>query len=148
VYWAKVTQQLTLSRRYSQLVANRCCRLACSLLETPFVTRDVLCSENLFVNRVVRDERRSWTEFPLYTNNVPLHYNTSVAVNDSTFFTKDFQNPNWLSPSCVCKLQPNATLYKKIFASRSCSHPHHETSIHLIEHQSKKEKQTNTAYRS
>jgi hypothetical protein len=37
---AKVTQQLALSRRYSQLVANRCCRLACSLLETPFVTRD------------------------------------------------------------------------------------------------------------
>jgi hypothetical protein len=38
VYWAKVKQQLTLFRRYSQLVANRCCRLACSLLETPFVT--------------------------------------------------------------------------------------------------------------
>jgi hypothetical protein len=38
---------------------NRCCRLACSLLETPFVTRDVFCSENLFVNRFVRNERRS-----------------------------------------------------------------------------------------
>jgi hypothetical protein len=37
---SEVTQQLTLSRRYSQLVANRCCRLACSLLETPFVIRD------------------------------------------------------------------------------------------------------------
>jgi hypothetical protein len=32
---------------------------ACSLLETPFVTREVFCSENLFVNRFVRDERRS-----------------------------------------------------------------------------------------
>jgi hypothetical protein len=40
-----------------QLVANRCCRLACSLLETPFVTRDVFCSENLFVIRVVREPR-------------------------------------------------------------------------------------------
>jgi hypothetical protein len=66
VYWAKVTQQLTLSRRYSQLVANRCCRLACSLLETPFVTPRHFCSENVFVNRFVRDERRSWTEVPLY----------------------------------------------------------------------------------
>jgi hypothetical protein len=56
---SEVTQQLTLSRRYSQLVANYCCRLACSLLETPFVTRYVFCSENLFVNRFVRDERRS-----------------------------------------------------------------------------------------
>jgi hypothetical protein len=66
VFRAKVTQHLTIFRRYSQLVANRCCRLACSLLETPFVTRDVFCSENLFVNRLVRDERRSWTEGPLY----------------------------------------------------------------------------------
>jgi hypothetical protein len=57
VYWAKVTQQLTLSRRYFQLVANRCCRLACSLLETPFVTRDVFCSENVFVMRGVREPR-------------------------------------------------------------------------------------------
>jgi putative copper export protein len=56
VYWAKATQQLTLSRRYSQLVANRCCQLACSLLEAPFVTRDVffrkICSWwEAFVNR-------------------------------------------------------------------------------------------------
>jgi hypothetical protein len=61
-YWAKVTQQLTLSRRYSQLVANRCCQLACSLLETPFVTRDVsfrkICSwTDLFVMRGVRESR-------------------------------------------------------------------------------------------
>jgi hypothetical protein len=53
------------SRRYSQLVASRCCWLACSLLETLFITRGMLCSENLFVNRFVRDERRSWTEVPL-----------------------------------------------------------------------------------
>jgi hypothetical protein len=32
-----------LSCRYSQLVTNRCCKLACLLLETPFVTRDVFC---------------------------------------------------------------------------------------------------------
>jgi hypothetical protein len=63
VYWAKVTQQLTISRRYFQLVANRCCRLTCSLLETPFVTRDVLffrkiCSwTDLFVMRGVREPR-------------------------------------------------------------------------------------------
>jgi hypothetical protein len=57
VYWAKVTQQLTLYCRYSQLVANRCCRLACSLLETPFVTRDFFCSENLFVMRGVHELR-------------------------------------------------------------------------------------------
>jgi hypothetical protein len=37
-----------------------------------FVPRDTVrhprlfCSENLFVNRFVRDERRSWTEVPLY----------------------------------------------------------------------------------
>lgn len=36
----------------------RACRLALSL-EVPFVTRDGFCSENLFVNRFVRDERRS-----------------------------------------------------------------------------------------
>jgi hypothetical protein len=73
MYWAKVTQQLALSRRYSQLVAKRCYRLACLLLETPFVTRDVfvwkICSWTIcswseaFVNRFVRDERRSWTDF-------------------------------------------------------------------------------------
>jgi hypothetical protein len=34
VYWAKVTQQLTLSRRYSQFDTNRCCRL-CSWTEVP-----------------------------------------------------------------------------------------------------------------
>jgi hypothetical protein len=50
VYWAKVTQQMTLCRGYSQLVANRCCRLACSLLDTFF-------SENLFVMRGVRERR-------------------------------------------------------------------------------------------
>jgi hypothetical protein len=43
-----------------------CCRLACWLLETPFVTRDIFLSEDLFVNWFVRDERRSWTEVPLY----------------------------------------------------------------------------------
>jgi hypothetical protein len=62
VYWAKVTQQLTLSRWYSQLVVNHCCRLACSLLETPFVTRYFffrkLCSwTDLFVVRGVREPR-------------------------------------------------------------------------------------------
>jgi hypothetical protein len=67
VYWAKVTQQLTLSRRYSQLVANRCCRFACSLLETPFVTRDFfvrkICSwTDLFVMRGVREPICSWWE--------------------------------------------------------------------------------------
>jgi hypothetical protein len=64
---SEITQQLTFSRLYSQLVDNRCCRLACSLLEIPFVTRDVFCWENLFVNRFVRDERRSWTEVSLYS---------------------------------------------------------------------------------
>jgi hypothetical protein len=39
-----------------------CCQLVCLLLETPFVTQDVFCSENLFVNWFVRDERRSWTD--------------------------------------------------------------------------------------
>jgi hypothetical protein len=62
VYWAKVTQQLMLSRRYSQLVANRCCRLACSLLKTPFVTQGIflmkICSwTNLFVMRGVHELR-------------------------------------------------------------------------------------------
>jgi hypothetical protein len=51
VYWAKVIHQLTLSRRYSQLVTNRCCRIACSLLETPFVTRD------FFFGKFVREPR-------------------------------------------------------------------------------------------
>jgi hypothetical protein len=52
VYWVKVAQQLTLSGWYSQLVANCCCRLACSLLKTPFITQDVFFfSENFFVNR-------------------------------------------------------------------------------------------------
>jgi hypothetical protein len=47
-----------LSRRYSQLIANRCCRLACSLLETPFVTRDFFFGK--FVREpIFRDERRS-----------------------------------------------------------------------------------------
>jgi hypothetical protein len=32
---------------------------ACVLHETPFVTRDFFCSENLFVNRSVRDDRHS-----------------------------------------------------------------------------------------
>jgi hypothetical protein len=45
VYWAKVTQQLTLSRWYYRLVANRCCWLVCSLLETPFVTWDFFFRE-------------------------------------------------------------------------------------------------------
>jgi hypothetical protein len=58
-YVLRESYTVTLSRRYSQLVANRCCRLACSLLETPFVTRDVFCSENLFVNRFIRDVKRS-----------------------------------------------------------------------------------------
>jgi hypothetical protein len=63
VYRAKVTQQLTLSRRYSQPVANRCWRLECSILETPFVTRDgfffrKICSwTDLFVMRGVREPR-------------------------------------------------------------------------------------------
>jgi hypothetical protein len=82
VYWAKVTHQLTLSRRYSRLVAS-----PCSLLQTPFVTRDffvrkicpwtdlfmmkvvceLICSWwEAFVNRFVPYERRSWTEVPLY----------------------------------------------------------------------------------
>jgi hypothetical protein len=44
------------SRPYSQLVAKRCCRLACSLLETLFITQDVfvrnICSWwKAFVNR-------------------------------------------------------------------------------------------------
>ena len=30
------------------------------------VIRDALCSENLFVNRIVQDPRRSWTEVWLY----------------------------------------------------------------------------------
>jgi hypothetical protein len=54
---SKVTQQLTLSCRYSQLVAICCCRLACLLLETPFVTRDIFCSENLFVMKGVCEPR-------------------------------------------------------------------------------------------
>jgi hypothetical protein len=66
MYWVKVTQQLTLFHRYSQLVTNCCYELACSLLKTPFITWDVFCSENLFVNRFVRDERHSWTKVPLY----------------------------------------------------------------------------------
>jgi hypothetical protein len=41
-----------------------------------FVTRDtvchVLCSENLFVNRIVHDQRRSWTEVWLYLVTVLL----------------------------------------------------------------------------
>jgi hypothetical protein len=64
VYWAEVTQQLMLYRQYSQLVTNHCCRLVCSLLKTPFVTRDVHLSENLFMNPFVRDERLSWTAVP------------------------------------------------------------------------------------
>jgi len=35
-------------------------------LETQYVIRDALYSENLFVNRIVRDPRRSWTEVWLY----------------------------------------------------------------------------------
>jgi hypothetical protein len=31
-------------------ILSACCQLACLLLETLFVTRDVFCSENLFVN--------------------------------------------------------------------------------------------------
>jgi len=42
--------------------------LACSYLETQYIIRDALCSENLFVNRNVRDPRRSWTEVWLYCN--------------------------------------------------------------------------------
>jgi hypothetical protein len=57
MYWAKVTQQLTLSRRYSQLVANRCCLRVCSLLETQFVTRDVF-----FFGKFVREPICSWWE--------------------------------------------------------------------------------------
>jgi hypothetical protein len=63
---AKVTQQLTLSCRYSQLVANHCCWLVCSLLETPSITRHVFGSENVFVNWFVCDESCSWTKVPLY----------------------------------------------------------------------------------
>jgi hypothetical protein len=70
VHWAKVTQQLTLFRRYSQLVTNRCCRLACSLPETFFFPESLFVNrfvrDEAFVNRFVRDERRSWTEVPLY----------------------------------------------------------------------------------
>jgi hypothetical protein len=55
VYWAKVTQQLTLSHRYSQLVANCCCRLACSSPETFF---SEICSwTDLFVMGVVCEPR-------------------------------------------------------------------------------------------
>ena len=53
-------------RWFSQLIAPRCWRLACSQLETQYVIRDALCSENLFVNRIVHDPRRSWTEVWLY----------------------------------------------------------------------------------
>jgi len=38
---------------YSQLIAPWCWRLACSQLETQYVIRDALCSENLFINRTV-----------------------------------------------------------------------------------------------
>jgi hypothetical protein len=48
---------------------QRCCRLACSLRETPFVTRGVFCSENLFVNRFVREPRFHWTSS--YTLSLP-----------------------------------------------------------------------------
>jgi hypothetical protein len=60
-YWAKVTQQLTLFRRYSQLVANRCCRRVRysrhrSSSETSFFRK--ICSwTDLFVMRGVREPR-------------------------------------------------------------------------------------------
>jgi hypothetical protein len=58
VYWAKVT--LTLSRRYSQLVANR-------LPACAFVTRNTVRHSRCFLFvKFVRDERRLWTEVPLY----------------------------------------------------------------------------------
>jgi hypothetical protein len=57
VYWAKVTQQLTLFHPYSQLVANRCCRLTCSLLETLFVTKTFF-----FFGKFVREPICSWSE--------------------------------------------------------------------------------------
>jgi hypothetical protein len=39
---------------------------ACVFVTRDTVTQDVFCSENLFVNWFVRDERHSWTEVPLY----------------------------------------------------------------------------------
>jgi hypothetical protein len=112
VHWAKVIQQLTLSRRYSQLVANRCCRLAWSLLETPFVTRNVFCSENLFVNRFVRDERHSLTEVPLYLVNkqheLNPYYLTHHIKNEPLKSMPNFFQVSVIFPttleSSVCEL--------------------------------------------
>lgn len=54
---AKTSPQLMVSRRYSRLVAQPCRRFACSSHETPFVTTDIFCSENLFVMRGVSAPR-------------------------------------------------------------------------------------------
>jgi hypothetical protein len=93
-YWAKVKQQLTLFRRYSQLVANRCCRLACSLLETPFVTRDVFFFGKFFREPICYWERLSWTEVPLYEYISPTKVLTQPQYSDKPpnhgHFLKDF----------------------------------------------------------
>jgi hypothetical protein len=100
VYWANFTQQLTLSRRYSQLVANHCCRLACSLLDTPFVTRDSfffrkICSwTDLFVMRGVREQRfhcsHKIVKYPHYK--VTLMYMVLLSPRTKFLF---LQLPPW-----------------------------------------------------
>jgi hypothetical protein len=89
MYWAKVTQQLTLSRWYSQLVANRCSRLACLLLETPFVTRDFVFSEicswtDLFVMRGVREPRFHCREKQYKVWQVTLPLVTGVGCHSAS----------------------------------------------------------------
>jgi hypothetical protein len=79
VYWAKVTQQLTLSGRYSQLVANRCCQLACSLLETPFVTRYVFFSPK----KIVRGPIFSWWE--AFVNRGSTVFDISTPIPNKTY---------------------------------------------------------------
>jgi hypothetical protein len=84
--------------RYSQLVANHCCWLACLLLETPFVTRDVFCSENLFVNQFVCDERHLWTKVPLYRFtifNIYCSYKSHLSYRMSES-VKILSGPIWI----------------------------------------------------
>jgi hypothetical protein len=45
---------------------SRAYTLSLPLLPACVFVRDVSCSENLFVNRIVREKGRSWTEVPLY----------------------------------------------------------------------------------
>jgi hypothetical protein len=114
VYWAKVTQQLTLSRRYSQLVANRCCRLACSLLETPFVTRDFfvrkICSwTDLFVMRCVREMRFHCSVLIAYILRIWRVQFMEIGCQGVRNWNKAWETPAVLAHSVFVDLQQPPT---------------------------------------